>query len=399
MIDHEELAEQVITAKVEFRRVWRALRRFKEFLDWMGYQDGDPLTDPHPACIIGDFIMFLQRREYSPGVITDSAKSIMRALNFFRGDRRVPEGDVASFLKIFAPSPAAKRKHNTIWDITIVLRWAEREKDSPNKEVQQRRTLLLLMIFCAFRPVELWRITRDRIDTAGKRMTIQVQTKTSKGQFVPVTVPEPTNKGTCPRSALESWLRVVEHAHPGEQTVWYKASAKGDVPATSAFVRDELAAILRECEIPKHFTAYTIRHATVSYLLTHTDVNEEMLTAYGRWAPGSTAVRHYGISTQEPAEWVADAFAPREGEDRGGEMDIEDEPSEESSPQLDPFSETDDLMSAGAMDIEPPPPPEETPTTFTPIRRMETRQSTTAGEGAGRTPRTARKRPVTRRKK
>ncbi|KAH7822536.1 uncharacterized protein MONOS_8836 [Monocercomonoides exilis] len=108
--------------------------------------DTDPLTTKDAKWIMAEFTETLSNINLSSGGINETIDGMDIEIfpNTFVGDK-----------------PRKGRRCKTMWDLTIITKWAEATHDWTDPQTLQRRTLILTMIFVALIAAELERMRRE----------------------------------------------------------------------------------------------------------------------------------------------------------------------------------------------------------------------------------------------
>ncbi|KAH7828320.1 putative Phage integrase family [Monocercomonoides exilis] len=301
-----EIAAAILRSQKSERDTWRALRRFKQFLDRESMDDTDPLTTKDAKWIMAEFIETLSNTNLSSGVIYQTVLKVLESINLFR-ETKIDRKDIEIFLKTYVgDKPRRGKRYKSMWDLTIITRWAESTYDSKDIRTLQRRALILTMIFGALRPAELERMRRETTTFKDNSIQTQVRTKTSGGEIIKVIIRKHPNPRIDAVEALQHWMDYTKTTFKSEH-VWF--DIKEMQPASLQKIKEELTAILRENEIPESFTAYSIRHAVITHLARQEGADWKAINAYARWAPGSrVGQEYYTVLPVQDTNWILETI-------------------------------------------------------------------------------------------
>ncbi|KAH7828680.1 uncharacterized protein MONOS_15985 [Monocercomonoides exilis] len=268
--------------------------------------DTDPLTTKDAKWIMAEFIETLSNTNLSSGVINQTVRKVLDSINLFR-ETKVDVKDIETFLKTYVgEKPRRGKRYKSMWDLTIITKWAEATHDMKDPQTLQRRALILTMIFGALRPAELERMRSDTTIFKENLVQTQVQTKTSGGETVKVIINKHPNPRIDAVVALQRWMDYIKTTFRDEH-VWF--DLRGRQPANLQRIKEELVAVLRENGIPDTFTAYSIRHAVITHLARQQDADWKAINAYARWAPGSrVAQEYYTVLPVQNTRWILDTI-------------------------------------------------------------------------------------------
>ncbi|KAH7827042.1 uncharacterized protein MONOS_9876 [Monocercomonoides exilis] len=268
------------------RDTWKALRRFKQFLDRESMDDTDPLTSRDDKWIMVEFPETLSNTNI---------------------ETKVDVKDMEIFQKIYVEEkPRRGKRYKSMWDLTIIMKWAETTCDAKDIRTPQRTSFVLTMIFGALRPAELERMRSETTILKDNSIQTQVQAKTSCGETVKVIINKHPNPRIEAVAALQRWMDYAKITFKDEH-VWYDISESQ--PANLQRIKEELTAILRENGIPETFTVYTTRHDVITYLARQQDADWKAINAYARWVPGSrVAQEYYTVLPVQDTNWILETI-------------------------------------------------------------------------------------------
>ncbi|KAH7830576.1 uncharacterized protein MONOS_1537 [Monocercomonoides exilis] len=216
----KDIVAAILRNQKSERDTWRALRRFKQFLDRESMDDTDPLTTKDAKWIMAEFIETLSNTNLSSGVINQTVRKVLDAINLFR-KTKVEVKDIEIFLKTYVgEKPRRGNRYKSMWDLTIITKWAEATHDTKDPQTLQRRALILTMIFGALRPAELERMRRGTTIFKDELVQTQVQTKISGGETVKVIINKHPNSRIDAVAALQRWMNYTKTTFRDEH-VWF----------------------------------------------------------------------------------------------------------------------------------------------------------------------------------
>eukprot|EP00770_Monocercomonoides_exilis_P014499 MONOS_14445.1-p1 / transcript=MONOS_14445.1 / gene=MONOS_14445 / organism=Monocercomonoides_exilis_PA203 / gene_product=unspecified product / transcript_product=unspecified product / location=Mono_scaffold01003:6772-11896(-) / protein_length=1283 / sequence_SO=supercontig / SO=protein_coding / is_pseudo=false len=212
----KEIAAAILRNQKSERDTWRALRRFKQFLDRESMDDTDPLTTKDAKWIMAEFIETLSNTNLSSGVINQTVRKVLDSINLFR-KTKVDVKDIETFLKTYVgEKPRRGKRYKSMWDLTIITKWAEATHDMKDPQTLQSRALILTMIFGALRPAELERMRRETMIFKDNSVQTQVRTKTSGGEVIKVIINKYPNPQIDVEVALQCWMDYTKAAFINE---------------------------------------------------------------------------------------------------------------------------------------------------------------------------------------
>eukprot|EP00770_Monocercomonoides_exilis_P001886 MONOS_1875.1-p1 / transcript=MONOS_1875.1 / gene=MONOS_1875 / organism=Monocercomonoides_exilis_PA203 / gene_product=unspecified product / transcript_product=unspecified product / location=Mono_scaffold00035:174443-179634(-) / protein_length=1490 / sequence_SO=supercontig / SO=protein_coding / is_pseudo=false len=289
----KDIAAAILRNQKSERDTWRALRRFKQFLDRESMDDTDPLTTKDAKWIMAEFIETLSNTNLSSGVINQTVRKVLDSINLFR-KTKVDVKDIEIFLKTYVgEKPRRGNRSKSMWDLTIITKWAEATHDMKDPQTLQRRALILTMIFGALRPAELERMRRGTTIFKENLVQTQVQTKTSGGETVKVIINKHPNPRIDAVVVLQRWMDY-----------------------TKTTLRDE----------PRQQAA-----------------DWKAINAYARWAPGSrVAQEYYTVLPVQDTRWILETIGgPVPLAEKGGKSEKDSKEKEISVENTE--SETKEL--------------------------------------------------------
>ncbi|KAH7816177.1 uncharacterized protein MONOS_13285 [Monocercomonoides exilis] len=199
---------------------------------------------------MAEFNETLSNTNLSCGAIHQTVRKVLDSINLFR-ETKIDVKDIEIFLKTCVGDKSRKGKRcKTMWDLTIIIKWAEATHDMTDPQILQRRALILTMIFVALRPAELERMRRETTTFKDNSVHTQVRTKTSGGEIIKVIIRKHPNPRIDAVWALHCWMDYVKTTLKYEY-VWFNISERQ--PAKLQRIKEELVAILRKNGIPDSF--------------------------------------------------------------------------------------------------------------------------------------------------
>jgi hypothetical protein len=218
--------------------------------------------------------------------------------------------------------PAAGRLRNTIWNIDDLLshiNTAYPRNEELTREELLHKTMLLIMIFAASRPIELARMeTPKPSDLSADEAHVRAVQKQRGSERTSVVIHRVSITSLCPLEALREWLRKrgdnassrlftreSPESGPKRRTLASARDAVHYKELTSTYVRSAFKKILLAAGIPDRYTPYSIRHAVVTALFQR-GASDEEVGAYGRWAPGSRVPRLFYFIRATDGAWIGE---------------------------------------------------------------------------------------------
>jgi hypothetical protein len=289
----------------------------------------EELLDPHRA--LGCMVSCLEdaRARESPASLKRMAgqlKSVIQLIHPMNEQSAL--GRMGQALRKEFPKEGGVR--DTIWDLDVLLSHVQEAYGNnsalPRKQLMEK-TMLLIMVFGMSRPAEIARMEMPqpgdiRTEEACLR-TIAKQRGTAR---TPVIIRRLSNASLCPLAALNAWLEM-RRSDPSPclftKERRERAKAPGKKPASAhstqtpapasagiresdlptGYVRRAFRAIMSAAGIPERYTAYTIRHATVTALFMR-GATDEQVAAFGRWAKDSRVPRLFYYIHATDGAWI-----------------------------------------------------------------------------------------------
>ncbi|KAH7818519.1 uncharacterized protein MONOS_8409 [Monocercomonoides exilis] len=272
----KDIASAILKNQKGERDSWRALRRLKQFLDKESMDDTDPLTTRDAKWIMAEFTEALSNTNLSSGMIHQTGWKIHDSINLLK-DTKIDVKDIVIFLKTYVgEKPRRCKRHKSMRDLAIITKRAESTYDAKDIRTLQRRAPILTMIFGALRPAELERMRRETTIFKDNSVQTQVRTKTSGGKVINVII----NKQPNPRiDAVEALQRWMDYAMTTLKSEHVRFDKERNRAVTLQKIKEEQTAILRENEIPKTFTASSIRHAVITHVARQHDADWKAINA------------------------------------------------------------------------------------------------------------------------
>jgi integrase len=237
--------------------------------------------------------------------------------------------------KASLPTIKQQSKYRAIWDLGLVL--DDIRDGVPVEELpwsdQMARVAFCLMVFIPLRTSALLQLdpSTERTSTIAESIEVATHDKlnTKRGKTFAVIRPL-KDKRLCP---LRHYLLAKHGAKKKGVTTSLWCSASGKVFTTADPIRKRLCGLIWAAGVPKHYTAYSIRHATISALYKfmkevevnaytgHSNNSHTTLNYYyhldRNWAGQSLAtMSHSGPVEREPHQEMQ-AFMERDEEEVG----------------------------------------------------------------------------------
>jgi integrase len=196
--------------------------------------------------------------------------------------------------------PKAKKKFDHIWNLPdllkhIVQKWPDDNKLDAFSLLT--KTLALTMIYTGCRLKDLTTMKLKQESILEDTLVVDMQVKTRLEEWWPVEIKATGQDGQCPYHTIARWFG--RRAHPDNLLFVEPGSSK---PLTSTQIATLLQTLLRDAGI-HGYTAYSIKHAVVTFLFSR-GVDERRVNEFGRWSATSrVADRHYRIGRSRDA-WL-----------------------------------------------------------------------------------------------
>jgi site-specific recombinase XerD len=214
------------------------------------------------------------------------------------------EGSVAALASraLSRQAPQKSRRFQTMWDVSILLehlRVLYGDNSLLEDPQLQLKAMLLTMVFSLSRLDELTRMTWVPEQCNRDVFVISTITKQHHELLMTITLRATACPETCPVRALQEL--TARRPTPAPVYLFFDYETGG--PLTRAKIVDDFLKVMAAAGVPSFYTAYTIKHASVT-ALSRRGATLEQITAMGRWAPGSrTADTFYNITTLDD-EWI-----------------------------------------------------------------------------------------------
>ncbi|KAH7820089.1 uncharacterized protein MONOS_6083 [Monocercomonoides exilis] len=265
---------------------------------------------------MAEFTETLSNTNISSGVIHQTVRKELDSINLFR-ESKIDRKDIEIIQNTYVGDKQRKgKRYKTMWDFTIITKWAEAAHDMTDPQILQRRALILTMIFGAFRPAELERMRSYTTIFKDNSVQTQVRTKMSGNKVIKIIINKHPNPRIDAVEALQRWMYYTKTTFKDEH-VWF--DIEGSKPANLQRIKEELVAVLRENGIPDTFTAKSIRQAVITYLARQEGADWKAINAYARWAQGSrVAQEYYTMLPVQDIKWILETIGrqvPQMGED------------------------------------------------------------------------------------
>ncbi|KAH7821205.1 uncharacterized protein MONOS_12873 [Monocercomonoides exilis] len=246
--------------------------------------DTEPFTTKDAKWIMSEFNETLSNTNLSGGVIHQTMRKVLDSINLFR-ETKIDRKDIKIFLKTYVgDKPRRGKRYKSMWDLTIITKWAESTYDAKDIRIPQRRALILTMIFGALSPAELERMRRETTIFKDNIILTHERTKTCGGEAIKVIINKHPNPRIDAVAALQCWMVCTKTTFQKEH-VWFDIEVGRR--ANLQRIKEELVAVLSENGIPDTLTTHSIRHAVITHLARQQDADWKAINAYARWAPGS----------------------------------------------------------------------------------------------------------------
>jgi hypothetical protein len=220
---------------------------------------------------------------------------------------------VKDFVSFSPPSKKPSRKYKFIWDLTTLLDHIRLSPPIVDQTMDELipRVVALLMIFTLARPIEIFRMIPSSLSYSDNRTQVSILThrKTDAGAATSalslLRLPE---NSICPVRYLEElFSRARTYASRNihsPRSAGYAASAvdsiitlwrwdNGRVISSVSSLCTVTRKLMTAAGIPKNYTAYTIRHATItkSYRIVGDPLEVNVFTGHSERS--NTSAKHY----------------------------------------------------------------------------------------------------------
>jgi hypothetical protein len=235
-----------------------------------------------------------------------SAISVMKGHLFtvFQMMAKNGEGSVAALAgrALSRQTPRKSRRYQTMWDVSMLLDHLQGlygDNTRLDDSQLQTKAMLLTMVFSLSRLDELTRMTWVPEKCSRDIFVISTIMKQHHGLLMTIPLRATACAETCPVRALQEWTA----RRPTSAPVQLFFDLKTGCPFKRARIVNDFLQVMEAAGVPKIYTAYTVKHASVT-ALSRRGATLEQITAMGRWAPGSrTADMFYNITTLD-SEWI-----------------------------------------------------------------------------------------------
>jgi hypothetical protein len=284
----------------------------------------------HPNNIVMDFSSYMTDANFSSYMTILSKSAAMFLLEQLKAIKDLGKDRmVKDFVSFIPPSKKPSRKYKYIWDLTILLnhiRLSPPIRDQTMNELIPR-VVALLMIFTLARPIEIFRMIPSSLTYSDNRTQVSILThrKTDAGAATSalslLRLPE---NSICPVRYLEElFARARAYSSRGSGLSaapiitlwrWDNGRAINGVSSLCTVTRRLMTA----AGIPKDYTAYTIRHATItkSYRIVGDPLEVNVFSGHSERS--NTSAKHYLLQADNwlgfklaTAPAYADPLVPR----------------------------------------------------------------------------------------
>jgi hypothetical protein len=267
---------------------WKAkLLSYKAFADFISEDDGRAVLFDTPTGLVPLVLEFLQWCELEEGEFEVKEEAVVRRRfpsseiliiksnirNLFDLAFGVKLGEVTillSWSRSFEKGHKGKEKYTQAWDAGLLLDYIRTETtnivedNSHMHEFILLRTIALVAFFTILRPVELLNIelVPDQIFTEG--CVVLATIKTSQTKFTRIFIPRIKDYRICPFFHLMRLLYLNKTLFNSPSKEIWVNSSNGKV-LSSFILRKNLQIIMKKAGIQDTFTAYSYKHAAISF--------------------------------------------------------------------------------------------------------------------------------------
>ena len=252
----------------------------------------------NPGMTVAHLVSYLDDLGFSEHMIKEASVAVRELLQYVRPDAKqfcenCPM--LKSLIDGLATGVRRKTKYRQIWKLSTLLNHIK--NGPPSEELTWKdltaRVAALLMIFVPCRPITMLRMdpTQETWARDGQSVEIPAREKMDKGGRVSAAVIRALpDKELCP---LTHYLLLKDRARQMGLTGVLWASEAGNPYKSSAAICHHLKRLLAEAGIPSEYTAYSIRHATITALF-ESGLSEIQVNAFtGHSNNSHTAVTSY----------------------------------------------------------------------------------------------------------
>jgi hypothetical protein len=278
-----------------------AWKTWLEFCDYKHISVSDLNKTTHPSFLMTDFLLYMSEINLPPSNrlrAKFAAIFLLEQLLCVRDlghDRFVMDFSASTII-----SNPSKAKYKAIWDLSILLDFIRSSpplSDLSNNQLVAR-VVALFMIFAMARPIEVFRANYSKqfFSKDGQQLSIPTKRKTDKGNNTSLlSLFRLSDKNLCP---IRYWEEILRRARRtlGSSFVFPSSIFFWDSnrPMTSsAHLCVVTKTLLKQASIPKEFTTYSIRHATITKLFSIVPDKAQINAFTGHSNLANTAPKFY----------------------------------------------------------------------------------------------------------
>lgn len=230
-------------------------------------------------------------------IVVRNALSFISRMGF---QRRLSERETTVLLtKYLKKKRGCRARPEEIWDPGIILRFYREGQENEVMQIEELKIkcILLVCIFTVCRPGELTTIDMNRSVRTDKMWKLSIQLKTSMNRsYLKVRRLSEENRKICPFRLVDFLWKKARSEEGGVRT--FLTNRDG-----SPMGREKLYRLLRKglntAGIPEGFKPYSIKHATISYLVQRGARTEDVANFARLSTTTATVYKHYFYSNKE----------------------------------------------------------------------------------------------------
>ena len=259
---------------------------------------------PNPHFLISNFLLYMAERDF-PNTTRRNAKTaavfLVEQLCSISnlGKHRV----VVDFVASTSIPRVAKPKYKTIWDLDILLNYIRRSPPLASLSNNQliARVVALFMIFAMARPVEVFRLDPRMVSFSPSSAcyTFTLQRKTDRGtRKSSLSLHSLPEHSICPILHWKELLRRSSAASSSSSPPSLFFWDSGKLITKSSHLCIITKSFLAEAGIPKEYSTYSIRHATITKLYSLTGDKTQVNAFSGHSELAGTSSKFYLHQTE-----------------------------------------------------------------------------------------------------
>jgi integrase len=259
----------------------------------------ESIIQQDPVKIISRFILYLQKHQVKSYIIQDAKYATSTLFEDILGKLGSGKNKILSALiipdKLHIPH---KKKYNDIWDISVLLNFYR--KQPINSELSDFdimiKSAILILVFTACRQIEVVNILVESIFYKSETESILLPTllKQQRSQMTNLQIQKlkDADSQICPVAATLEWLarrKTLDKTAPPTFLMTKTGKAMLDAQSLAIAIR----AVLTAAGVPTQYSAYSIKHATISALYNLGFSTTEINIFTGHSESADTAPKYY----------------------------------------------------------------------------------------------------------